>query len=116
MVTMINLRTDEGPQQEQARKDFEPTIQAITDPLVIVKLEQPFVYELIIRKWGTKELAEALGRMMAYKTEGKRMYGPERRRRPRSTFSMPVATALMEIAETHEKKFGFESTTNFGPL
>jgi hypothetical protein len=113
MVTHFNLRTDEGPQQEAARAAVEPMIQAIVDPLVVVKAEQPMVYELIIRKWGTQELADALGRMMAYKPEGRRMMGSERRRRPRGTFSMPVATALMDIAEIHEKKFGFESKTTF---
>jgi hypothetical protein len=116
MVTMINLRTDEGPQQEQARAEAEPLVQAIVNPLTVIKAEQPMVYELIIRKWGTIELAQALGRMMAYRPEGRRMFGNERRRRPRGTFSMPVATALMEIAETHEQKFGFESTTEFGLL
>jgi hypothetical protein len=113
MVTHFNLRTDAGAMQEAARAVVEPTIQAIVDPLVVVKAEQPLVYDLIVRKWGTQELADALGRMMAYKLEGRRVMGAERRRRPRGTFSMPVATALMDIADIHEKKFGFPSNTTF---
>jgi hypothetical protein len=112
MVAHFNTRL-EGARQEEARAALEPTVQAIVDPLSVVKAEQPMVYDLIVRKWGTQELADALGRMMAYKLEGRRMMGSERRRRPRGTFSMPVATALMSIAETHEAKFGFQSKTTF---
>ena len=116
MVTQLNIRVTEGALQEAAQLELEPMLNAITDPLSVVRAEQPMIYDLIVRKWGTQELADALGRMMAYKSEGRRMFGSERRRRPRGTFSMPVATALMDIAETHERKFGFESNTTFGLL
>lgn len=116
MPIQINLRTDPNTQQEAVQASWQPTLNAIVDPLTVIKLEQPLVFELIVRKWGTKDLADALGRMMAYKPEGPRMDGSERRRRPRGTFSMPVATALMDIAEIHERKFGFESPTTFGLL
>jgi len=99
---MINHRI-EGVNTESEQAKALETIEASASPLAVLKAEEPFIYEFVKKYWGTFALSIAFDRMLLQSERGEQYAGPERRRKVRTTFSPRVATAILALAEFHDR-------------
>ena len=102
----MNTKLDFGTFEDRTginSQFFEPVIkqvademQAVTDPLAVVRDAYPRIHKMITQNWGTALLHLKLTKLVALDTEG------------REGFTKPVGLALMRIHSLHMEKFGFE--------
>jgi len=79
------------------------------DPLAVLKIEHPEIFTLVREAWGTRRLHDALNRMVLNSRPHQPRHGGERRRKARKPFDTIAANAILELAERHDREFGFSA-------